>query len=144
MFIGEYRHNLDNKNRLALPAKFRKDLGKKVAVTRGLDSCLFVYPWREWEKVAEKLGELPTGQSDSRDFVRLMLSGAVEAEIDSAGRILVPDYLKEFGGLKETVVVAGLYKRIELWEEGRWNTYKSKVEKQTDSLAEKLGQVGGF
>lgn len=144
MFIGEYKHNLDNKNRLAVPAKFRKDLGRRVVVTKGLDSCLFLYPSKEWELVAGKLGELSTGQADSRNFVRIMLSGAMDVEIDSTGRILIPDYLKAFAGFKETVVVAGLYKRLELWDKDRWETYKSKIEKETDSLAEKLGQVGGF
>ncbi|HEY4510207.1 MAG TPA: division/cell wall cluster transcriptional repressor MraZ [Candidatus Paceibacterota bacterium] len=144
MFIGEYKHTLDPKKRLSVPSKFRKALGEKVVITRGLDACLFLYTWSEWEKVAEKLSTLPTGQTETRDFVRLMLSGAHDVELDSLGRVLIPDHLKEFAGLKEKVVIAGLYRRIEIWDESRWSSYKERVEKETDRLAEKLGNIGAF
>jgi len=144
MLIGEYKHNLDPKRRVSLPAKFRKEIGKKAVITRGLDSCLFVYTQKEWKEMADKLSELPVGQSDSRSFVRMMLSGAVEVETDSLGRILIPDYLKEYAGLGEKVVIAGVYKRLEIWDEEKWNSYKEQAEKQTDVLAEKLGDIGMF
>ena len=105
MLIGQYSHTLDPKKRLSLPAKFRKELGKKIVVTNGLDNCLFLYPLKEWQRVAEKLSNLPLGAADTRGFNRFMLAGAVEAEIDGAGRILIPDFLKEFAGLKEKVVL---------------------------------------
>lgn len=144
MLIGEYKHNVDAKKRLAIPAKFRKELGDKVVVTRGLDNCLFVYTLAEWEKVAEKLSELPIGSADTRNFSRLVLSGAMDIEVDALGRILLPDYLKEFAGLKDKVVVAGVYKRLEIWDEKSWGTYKERIEKQTDVLAEKLGEIGAY
>ena len=96
MFIGEYQHSVDPKKRLALPSKFRKELGAKVVVTRGLDKCLFVYPAKTWKDLAEKLGNLPMGESSTRSFVRLMLAGAVESEVDTQGRILLPEYLKQY------------------------------------------------
>lgn len=144
MLIGEYRHNLDPKKRVAIPAKFRKEIGKKAVITRGLDQCLFVYTMAEWEKVAEKLSELPTGSADTRNFVRLFLSGATDVEIDALGRVLIPDYLKEFAGLGEKVVIAGVYKRLEIWDEAAWENYKQRIEKQTDVLAEKLGELGVY
>lgn len=144
MLIGEYKHNLDPKKRLAIPAKFRKEIGKKAVITRGLDQCLFVYTMDEWEKVAEGLSQLPTGSSDSRSFARLFLAGAVDVDIDAMGRILIPDYLKDFAGLKEKVVVAGVYKRLEIWDEKRWEMYKQKIERETDALAEKLGDLGVY
>jgi MraZ protein len=144
MLIGEYKHTLDTKKRVSVPAKFRRELGKKVVITRGLDKCLFVYTLKEWEKVAEKLSNLPIGQSDSRNFVRMMLAGAVDIDMDSLGRVLIPDYLKEYAGLKETIVIAGVYKRLEIWNEDNWENYKGRIEKQTDVLAEKLGEVGMF
>ena len=114
MMIGEYRHNIDaKKNRRS--AKFRKEIGEKAIIAKGQEKCLFVYPVGEWEKVAEKLSQLPTGSADNRNFVRIFLSGAVDVEIDALGRILVPDYLKEFAGLKEKVVITGLYKK---WKYG--------------------------
>ena len=144
MLIGEYKHSLDAKKRTAIPAKFRREIGKKAVITRGLDQCLFVYPIKEWEKVAEKLSELPTGQADSRNFVRNMFSGAMDVEIDSLGRVLIPDYLKEYAGLKDKAVIVGVYKRLEIWNEENWETYKKRVEKQTDTLAEKLGEIGAY
>ena len=144
MLIGEYKHGLDPKKRVSIPAKFRKEIGKKAVITRGLDQCLFVYPMSEWEKVAEKLSSLPTGQSDTRNFVRMMLAGAVDVDIDSLGRVLIPDYLKDYAGLKDKVVIAGVYKRLEIWNEENWENYKQRIEKQTDVLAEKLGELGAY
>lgn len=142
MLIGEYVHTLDPKKRLSLPAKFRKEIGKKVVVTRGLDACLFMYPEKAWEKIAKKLSELPIGQGDTRALSRFMLSGAVEVEVDAAGRILIPDFLKEFAGLRGKVVLAGVAERVEIWNEKLWEGYKSRVEKQADQVAQKLGDLG--
>ncbi len=144
MLIGEYKHNLDPKKRLAIPARFRKEIGDKVVVTRGLDQCLFVYNLEEWQKEVEKLSSLLTGTADKRNFARLLLSGATDIELDALGRILIPDYLKNFAGLKEKVVIVGVYKRLEIWNEENWENYKERVEKQTDSLAEKLGEQGVY
>lgn len=142
MLIGEYTHNIDAKKRLSLPSKWREELGKKLVVTRGLDNCLFVYPLKEWEKITLKIGQLPLGQADTRGFNRFFLSGAVEVEVDTVGRILVPDFLKEFAGLSAKVVLAGIHDRVEMWDENRWITYKQKIESQADEFAEKLGQIG--
>jgi MraZ protein len=142
MLIGEYTHTLDPKKRLSMPSKFRKELGRKVVVTRGLDNCLFVYPPKEWQKISEKISELPMGQADTRGFGRFMLSGAVEVDVDTAGRILIPDFLKNFAQLKNKVVLAGMYTRIEVWNEKNWSEYKGRIEKQGDQLAEKLGEIG--
>ncbi len=144
MLIGEYLHKLDPKKRVAIPAKLRKEMGSKVVITRGLDNCLFVYPVKQWQVVMHKLMSLPMGQSDTRSFSRFMLSGAVETEVDSMGRILVPDFLKEFAGFKLQVVLTGVNDRLEIWDQKRWHDYKSRVNKQADALAEKLGEIGVF
>jgi MraZ protein len=142
MLIGEYKHTLDPKKRLSLPSKWRKELGKKLVVTRGLDNCLFVYPIAEWKKITDKVAELPLGQADTRSFNRFFLSGAVEVEVDSVGRILVPDFLKEFALLRSSVVLAGIHTRVEIWDEKKWMNYKRKIETEADTLAEKLGEIG--
>ncbi len=144
MLIGEYTHSLDPKKRLSLPIKFRRELGKKVVVTRGLDNCLFVYPLKEWQQITKKIAQLPLGQADTRGFNRFFLSGAVEVDIDSVGRILVPDFLKDFAGLTSKVVLAGIHDRVEIWDEKVWSEYKARIEKQGDALAEKLGEIGVF
>ena len=144
MLIGEYTHRIDPKKRLAIPARFRKELGEKAVITKGLDQCLVLYPLTEWEKVAEELSKLPTGKSENRNFVRDFFSKATDVELDALGRILIPEYLKTLADLKEKVVIVGVYKRLEIWNEEKWNDYKMRVEKQTDVLAEKLGELGVY
>lgn len=142
MFIGEYQHNFDEKGRLAVPMKFRADLSKGAVVTRGLDRCLFLYTIEAWNQLAEKLVKLPISQSKSRAFSRLMLAGAMDVAIDKQGRIIVPEYLREYAGISKKVVVAGLYDRLEIWDEGAWNTYKQATEAESNSIAEELGALG--
>lgn len=142
MLIGEYQHNLDAKKRLSIPSKFRKELGEGAVLTRGLDNCLFVFPIKQWEQLAEKLGNLPMSQQGTRAFARLLLSGAVEVEFDVLGRILVPEYLKNYAGLKKSITVTGVHTRLEIWDSERWTSYKEKLEKDSDSIAEKLGELG--
>ncbi len=142
MLLGEYKHNLDTKGRLAIPAKFRSDLSSGAIITRGLDRSLFVFGTGEWENLVKKLTSLPLAQANSRAFVRLMLAGASDVALDSQGRILIPDYLREYAGLKKQAVVAGLYNRIEIWDADVWRQYKSKTEAASDEIAEKLGELG--
>ena len=142
MFIGEYNHNLDSKNRLALPSKFRVDLKNGAVVTRGLDNCLFIFTKTDWQKMVDKIIEQPIGKADARGFSRMMLAGAMEIKLDSMGRILIPDYLKKYAGLKKKTIVAGLYSRLEIWDETKWNSYKNQIEKQAGKLAEAMGELG--
>ena len=144
MLIGEYTHTIDDKNRVSLPSKFRKEVGKKVVATHGLDNCIFMYSEKEWMKISEKLGSLGIGQADTRGFNRFMLAGAVEIDVDAIGRILLPDFLKEFAGLKEKVVFAGVHSRIEIWNDKTWTQYKKKIRGEADSLAQKLGDIGAL
>ena len=130
MFIGEYTYSIDDKKRLAVPPKFRKQLKKGGVITRGLDNCLFLYSYEEWEKLAKKLSEMPLSRADARGFSRIMLSGAMEVDFDNLGRILVPDYLKDYARLKKKVVVAGLYSRIEIWDEDIWTIIRKRPKKK--------------
>ena len=147
MLIGEYRHNLDPKKRLAIPSKFRKELGDGLpgqgdVLAKGLDGCLFIFPLKNWAPFAEMLGGLSIGKQDTRSFARLFLSGAVEVEFDSLGRILILDNLKKYANLNKEVVIAGLFNRLEIWDEKRWNIYKDDLEKNSDKISEKLGELG--
>lgn len=142
MFIGEYAHSLDPKKRLALPARFRKELGEKVVITRGLDQCLFIYSLAAWEEIASKLNALPLGQAATRSFVRLMLAGAFEAEIDKLGRVLLPDYLKRYAAIGQKIIIAGVFNRLEIWAQEKWEQYRGEAEQRTDELAERLGELG--
>ena len=144
MFIGEYIHGIDDKKRLSVPAKFRKELGKKGVITLGLNKCLSLYPTKEWNAFAEKLSKLSMGKSEDRGFSRTMLSGAFEVEIDSIGRILIPDALKSYAGLSDKVVLTGAYDRVEVWDEATWKTYKAQMVSEADRMAEQLGERGVF
>ncbi len=142
MFIGEYTHIIDSKKRLAIPAKFRAGLGKEAVVTRGLERSLCLYPKQEWQALAEKLSRLPFSQADARGVNRFMLASAMEVEIDRAGRILIPDYLKEYADLKKEVTVIGLHSRIEIWNKRIWATYRDETEKALGDMTERLKELG--
>lgn len=142
MFIGEYNHSLDTKGRVALPVKFRPKLGDGAIIARGLDHCLFVFTKDSWEKLTAKIASMSFMKSDSRAFARLILAGASEVEFDNQGRILIPEYLRSYASLKKQVIFAGLYDRIEIWDETNWRSYKAKTEASSDDIAEKLGELG--
>ena len=142
MFIGEYSHNLDDKGRLAIPKKFRATLAKGAVVTRGLDDCLFLYTKAEWAKLAKKLAALPFSQANARAFARLMLAGAMDVSLDKQGRIILPEYLRGYANLNKTITVAGLYNRLELWDESKWRQYTKQTEASRNEIAEQLGELG--
>ncbi len=146
MLIGEFRHTIDDKNRLSLPAKFRKEMGKTVVITPGLDSCLFIFTMKEWEKISGRLsaGDSSMLQADNRGFNRYLLGGAVEVEVDAAGRMLLPEYIRERAKLKNNkVAFIGVGDRAELWDEAAWDAYRKEVEGRAGTLAEKLGSAAG-
>lgn len=143
MLIGEYIHTIDDKNRVSMPSKFRKEMGKKVIITPGLDSCLFIFTTKEWVKVSKRLStsndDLSFLKADQRNFNRYMFGRAAEVEIDSIGRILIPDFLKDRIGLKDKAALIGVEDRVEVWNDKVWSQNQEVVEKRAAELAEKLG-----
>lgn len=143
MFLGEYRHSIDAKGRLAVPTKYRKQLEKGAVVTRGLDRCLTIYPTESWGVLAGKLASLPISKSNTRSFARFLLAGAMDVELDKQGRIVIPEYLREFAGVSKSVVVAGIYDRLEVWDADAWERYRTSAEQGSDAIAEALeGELG--
>lgn len=142
MLIGQYNHTIDAKKRLALPAKFRGELGGQVVVTKGVENCLVVYTQKEWEIMSAKLANLPVSQVEARSFTRHLLASAMEVELDKLGRILLPDYLKEYGALKKNVVICGLSNRLEIWDDQMWRQYSQSAEKGVEEIVSKLGPLG--
>ena len=138
MLIGEYHHNIDEKGRLIIPAKFREDIGEKFIVTRGLDGCLFVYSLVEWEKIVSKLKLLPFTKKDARTFMRFFLSGATECEFDKQGRINLVNSLIEYAGLKKECVVIGVNDRLEIWALDKYNNLMEENLEQLDEISEHL------
>ena len=146
MLIGEYIHTIDEKNRVSLPFKFRKEMGKKIIITPGLDKCLFIFTLKEWAKVSKRLSDADSDLSflkaDKRSFNRYMFGRAAEVEVDTIGRILIPEFLKERIKLAGSAAIIGVKDRLEVWNEKAWKAYNEKVEKEADKLAEKLGNEG--
>jgi MraZ protein len=142
MLIGECIHTIDDKNRISLPAKFRKELGKKIIITPGLDNCLFIFTEKKWQGVSSKLSASESGLSflkaDQRSFNRFMFGRAGEAEVDSIGRILIPEFLKDRIGLKDRAVIVGVEDRVEIWNEKEWTKQKDAFERVAENLAEKM------
>ncbi len=129
MFIGEHTHTVDEKNRFSLPAKFRKDLGKKVVVTRGKDRCLVLYPHKTWLEISNEVKQKGHVESDQK-YARFTFSGASEIEIDSIGRILIPEFLREFAELKNTIVLTGVHDKVEIWNDKKWAAYRKRLESE--------------
>lgn len=141
MFLGEYLHTFDSKNRISIPSKFRKDLGRVVVVTHGLDHCLYLYSRKAWEKEARTYAAEVNGIATRRGLARLFLAGSFEVEVDKTGRVLIPENLKSFASLAEKAVVAGVADRVEIWEEGAWKAYIANIERDADAYVETLGAI---
>jgi MraZ protein len=142
VFLGEFDHSLDDKGRLAIPAKFRPELSQGLVLTRGLDRCLFAWPMAEWSAVAEKLGRLSLMHAEARRLQRLLFAGAVDTQLDRLGRVLVPAFLRSYAGLQDAAVVAGVLNRIEIWDRAQWAAERNAAEEQSAELAEHLSSLG--
>ena len=141
MFIGEYQHAIDNKNRIIIPTKFRDKLGSEFIVTKGLDGCLYIYTLSEWAIMEEKLKKLPLTSKDARAFVRFFFSGANEVSIDKQGRALIPQNLCEYASIDKEIVSIGVSTRIEIWAKDKWDEYNGS-DMNFDEIAEKMIELG--
>lgn len=135
MFRGEYHYTLDDKGRVVLPPKLRKELGEVVVITRGMDACVWVYPRPGWEAVENKLRTLPLNR---RGFQRFLLAAAQEVELDRQGRVTLPEALREYAGIGREVVVVGLIQRLEIWSEARWKQAMAKAQREAPKVAQEI------
>ncbi len=141
MFIGEYKHSLDEKGRVSVPAKYREQLGDTFILTKGLDGCLFIYPASEWVLFEQKLKNLPLTNTNARKFVRFFLSGAVECNTDKQGRILIPLNLRAYSKIERDIVFIGMSNRIEIWSNTNWDAYNEE-EFDADTIAQQMEELG--
>ncbi len=145
MFYGEFEHSIDRKGRLILPAKFREvaknQFVEKFFITRGLDKCLFMFSEEEWRSQENKFKGMSFTKQQSRTFNRLLFSGAVEIVFDKQGRMLVPQYLKDFAEIKKDVMIVGVSNRIEIWSKDKWRDYYANTRQSFEEIAEKLLDV---
>lgn len=142
MLMGEFQHNIDAKGRIIIPAKLREDLGAKFVITRGLDGCVFGYPLENWEKIQEKLKQLPLAKKEARAFTRFFYSAAAEAEIDKQGRINIPSTLVDYANLEKECLVLGVSDRIEIWSKTKWESVSSEIEEGFEEIAEDMLDFG--
>lgn len=142
MFIGEYNHTLDNKGRMTIPSKFRESLGEEFVITKGLDSCLFIYPKSEWEIFENKLKALPLTNKDARAFVRYFFAGAIECTLDKQGRVLIPPNLRTHSGIDKDAIVIGVSTRVEIWSSENWKEYTEDDNLSYESIAENMQDLG--
>ena len=143
-FTGEFRHSLDERGRVAIPARFRPRLAGGATLAKWLDGCLGLFPPDEWEDLSRKIAALPLASADGRAFSRFMFSGAMETELDRQGRVLVPGYLREYAGIEpgQEVFVVGAHSRVELWAPGAWEPYRSRIDSEPEALAEHVSHLG--
>jgi transcriptional regulator MraZ len=142
VFLGEYVHSVDDKHRLAIPARFRQDLADGLYLTKGVDRCLYILAPDGWNRLAERIAALPTLQADVRSLQRHFFSGAVHLIPDRLGRIVIPQNLREYAGLDGDVVVAGVHSRVEVWRRASWDQEQARVEQQTAAIAEQMASLG--
>jgi MraZ protein len=138
MFMGEYRHSLDAKNRLIIPSRFREELGGTFVVTRYLDGCLTVYTQEQWEVLSKKINAIPLTNKAGRQFSRLFLSKAVVCEPDSQGRIQLPAALIESAHIVKKCAVIGTGDHVEIWAEEKWDAYNAEAVESFEDSAETL------
>lgn len=141
MFIGEYQHALDSKNRIIVPSKFREELGDKFVLTKGLDGCLYIYSVSEWSVLEEKLKTLPLTNKDARAFVRFFFAGANEIDCDKQGRALIPQNLLQYAGIDKEIVSIGVSTRIEIWSKAKWEEYNN-LNIDFEEISEKMSELG--
>lgn len=142
MFMGEYHHNLDDKNRLIIPSKFRDELGDEFIITRGIDACLFVYSKSSWQKIVDKLETLPFTKKDARNFNRFFLSGATAVELDKQGRAGISQTLTNYAALDKECVVIGVGDRLEIWAKENWDNFYNSAKDNMSDIAENLFDGG--
>ncbi len=141
MLIGEFSHGMDKKNRIIIPSKLRDGLGEQFVMTKGLDSCLYIYPITEWKTLEAKLKALPLTDKNARSFVRFFFSGANEMEPDKMGRVLIPQSLLNYAGISGEVVSVGMMDRVEIWSKEKWQEY-SDSEMDMDTIALRMNELG--
>ncbi|MFQ5612395.1 MAG: division/cell wall cluster transcriptional repressor MraZ [Anaerolineae bacterium] len=142
MFLGEFEYNLDDKGRLTIPAKFREQMTGGIVVTRGLDGCLWAFPMREWEPLAERIAALPLTSPAARNFSRHMFALATDAVPDRQGRIIIPQNLREAASIENRAIIIGMMTRIEIWHPDRWKQIQREVEDNSEALASQLAELG--
>ena len=140
-FLGEFEHSLDDKGRLAMPARFRPTLDDGLFITRGLEACLVIWDVESWRTISERVRTLNLWQGDARRMQRLFFSGASAAQLDKLGRFVIPQYLREYAHLESDVVVVGLGDRIEVWARDAWRTEREQAERDSAELAEHLART---
>ncbi len=138
MFLGRFEHSVDNKGRVAVPARFRDKLSGELIITRGNDRCLYLFTEDAWEPLAEKLNALPTGDIEARNLRRAIFSAAEPVELDKQGRVMLPDHLRQYAAISTNVAIIGVGNYIEIWDQAAWQSLDSNIEQNVDVISSHL------
>lgn len=141
-FMGEHEHNLDERGRIAIPAKFRSKLGEAVVITRGFDRCLLVYPIEVWQAISDKMATVSVANDDGRESLRFLFSRASDVEIDKQGRILIPASLRDYANIRDTVILIGMNTRFEIWDKATWEEVRARLDSNGPAIAQRIDQMG--
>ena len=142
VFLGEYRHNLDDKSRITVPSKFRDSFGDGLVITKGFENCLFVFTKTDWLEFSSQIQKLRTLKKDARTLSRFIFGGASEDAIDKQGRVMVPSSLRDWGQIKKEVVIIGVSNRLEVWSEANWDKVENEAAASYSEIAEELADLG--
>lgn len=142
MFLGEFEHTVDDKGRLTIPARFRKQLDAGLVVTKGIDPCLWLYPTDGWEGLAQKISALPRTDPKAREFRRQVFGGASDAAADKQGRVNLPPYLREYANIDNQAIVVGLHDYCEIWNPEQWRERQIDGYKDPEARAEQFSSLG--
>ncbi len=143
MLGGEYRHTIDDKGRVSVPAKFRNDLGNVFVISKGIgEKCLFVFTLLEWRRLEGKIRNLPLTDKKARRFSRYLIGGSSECELDKQGRVMLPQYLREYADLKKDVVLVGLTTRVEIWDSELWREYNDPDNDEFGDIEDDMESLG--
>lgn len=142
MFLGEYEHSVDAKGRMAVPAKFRPQLEGGFVVTRGFERCLQVYPMERWQALSEQVSSLPFNTAEARNIRRILFSSAFDTEMDKQGRVLLPANLREFAGVGDEAVIAGMNTFFEIWSKADWEAAMAALDESGEAIAAQFASIG--
>lgn len=139
VLLGEHKRTMDDKGRMILPREYRQELGSGLIVTKGLDNCLILYPMKEWERLVERIEEMPSGSESTRIFTRLFFPNASQLVPDGQGRVMIPAHLRQMAGLEKEIVIAGLANKAEVWNPDSWEGFKNEHAQKYERSAADIG-----
>ena len=142
MFLGTYQNSIDSKNRMIVPSKFRDQLGGRCMLTKGFDECLYIHTMEDFEVMAGKMATLPQSDPEFREFIRDFFANSVICDLDSQGRILIPQSLRDYAHITKELVTMGAMNKVEIWSAETRTEYDMVSRMKDSSFTSRLAEFG--